>query len=146
MLADRCHNRPKTPSASRSVYRHGGLTLMEMLTRWVELEPMRRHIATTPRLRNERHGDNMKSEVRIDDDLVAELKSRARIEQMSVTRTLNRVIRAGLAASSRPCGEREWYEEATVQMGRPRVEIDKALALAAALDDEEIIREMSSCQ
>ena len=40
MLAGRCHNRPKAPSASRSVYRHGGLTLMEMLTPWVVLEPV----------------------------------------------------------------------------------------------------------
>ena len=38
MLAGRCHNRTKAPSASRSVYRHGGLTLMEVLTPWVELE------------------------------------------------------------------------------------------------------------
>ena len=87
----------------------------------------------------------MNSKVRIDDDLMAELKSHAGIDQMSVTRTLNRVIRAGLAASSRPCEQRERYEEATVQMGRPRVEIDKALALATALQDEEIIRKMSSC-
>lgn len=43
MIAGRCHNRPKAPSASRSVYRHGGLTLMEMLTPWVELEPVHRH-------------------------------------------------------------------------------------------------------
>ena len=66
-------------------------------------------------------------------------------EQMSVTRTLNRVIRAGLAASSRPCEERGRYAEGTVQMGRSRVEIDKALALATALEDEEIIRKVSSC-
>ena len=39
MLAGRCHNRPKALSAYRSVYRHGGLTLMEMLTPWVVLEP-----------------------------------------------------------------------------------------------------------
>ena len=87
----------------------------------------------------------MKSKVRIDDDLMAELRSRARVEQMSVTRTLNRVIRAGLAASNRPCEDRERYQEAPVRMGRPRVEIDKALALAAALEDDEVIRKMSSC-
>ena len=48
MIAGRCHNRPKAPSASRSVYRHGGLTLMEMLTPWVELEPVRRHEGRGP--------------------------------------------------------------------------------------------------
>ena len=87
----------------------------------------------------------MNSKVRVDDDLMAELKSRARIEQMSVTRTLNHLIRAGLAASTRPCEERERYEEATMQTGRPRVETDRALALATALEDEEIIRKVSSC-
>lgn len=40
MLAGGCHNRPKGPWVSRSVYRHGGLTLMEMLTLWVVLEPV----------------------------------------------------------------------------------------------------------
>ena len=40
MLVGRCHNRPKAPSPSRSVYRHGGLTLMEMLTPWLVLEPV----------------------------------------------------------------------------------------------------------
>ena len=69
----------------------------------------------------------MNSKVRIEDDLMIELKSRARVEQMSVTRTLNRVVRAGLAASSRPCEERARYEEVTVRMGWPRVRDDKAL-------------------
>ena len=40
MLAGRCHNRPKALSESRSVYRHGGLTLMEMLAPWLVLEPV----------------------------------------------------------------------------------------------------------
>jgi hypothetical protein len=39
VLAGRGHNRPQAPSASRSVYRHGGLTLMEMLTPWLVLRP-----------------------------------------------------------------------------------------------------------
>ena len=40
MIAGCCHNRPKAPSASCSVYRHGGLTLMEMLRPWLGLEPV----------------------------------------------------------------------------------------------------------
>ena len=92
------------------------------------------------------HGDNMKSRVRIDDDLMADLRSRARVERMSVPRMLNRVIRAGLAASSSPREKRERYEEVTVRMGRPRADINKALGLAAALEDEETIRKISSCQ
>lgn len=40
ILMGRAHNRPQAPSASRSVYRHGGLSLMEMLTPWLVLGPM----------------------------------------------------------------------------------------------------------
>lgn len=40
ILAGRAHNRPQAPSASQSVYRHGGLSLMEMLTPWVVLGPV----------------------------------------------------------------------------------------------------------
>ncbi len=40
VLAGRGHNRPQAPSASQSVYRHGGLTLMEMLTAWLVLGPV----------------------------------------------------------------------------------------------------------
>ncbi len=39
VLAGRIHNRPKAPSPSQSLYRHGGLSLMEMLTPWLILGP-----------------------------------------------------------------------------------------------------------
>ena len=53
---------------------------------------------------------------------------------------LNRLLRAGLAASVRSCKERKRYEEETARMGRPRFDLDKALSLAADLEDEEITR------
>ncbi len=40
VLAGRGHNRPQAPSASQPIYRHGGLTLMEMLTPWLVLGPV----------------------------------------------------------------------------------------------------------
>lgn len=40
IIAGRCHNRPKGTSATQSLYRHGGLTLMEMLTPWMVLGPV----------------------------------------------------------------------------------------------------------
>ncbi|MBN1842855.1 MAG: hypothetical protein JW883_11320 [Deltaproteobacteria bacterium] len=39
-IKGRCHNRPQAPSASQSLYRHGGISLMEILTPWVVLGPM----------------------------------------------------------------------------------------------------------
>ena len=88
----------------------------------------------------------MRGKVNIDDDLMAELRSRAQVGKTSMTYTLNRVVRASLAASSGPCEGRERYEEVPVRMGRPRVKIGKALALAAHLEDEEVIRKMASRQ
>ena len=83
----------------------------------------------------------MRSTVRIDDDLMTELKAQAQKENISLTRVLNRVVRQGLASSRSV--KRERYKEETASLGRPRVEIDKALALAAELEDEEVIREIS---
>lgn len=43
VLAGRIHNRPQAPSPSNSLYRHGGLSLMEMLTPWLVLGPKGSH-------------------------------------------------------------------------------------------------------
>jgi hypothetical protein len=39
VIAGRVYNRPQAPSPSNSIYRHGGLSLMEMLTPWLVLGP-----------------------------------------------------------------------------------------------------------
>jgi hypothetical protein len=39
VLSGRVHNRPQAPSPSQSLYRHGGLSVMEMLTPWLVLGP-----------------------------------------------------------------------------------------------------------
>ncbi|MDR4496270.1 MAG: hypothetical protein R3B74_18005 [Nitrospirales bacterium] len=43
VLTGRIHNRPQAPSPSQSLYRHGGLSLMEMLTPWLILGPKEEH-------------------------------------------------------------------------------------------------------
>ena len=68
------------------------------------------------------------------------LRARAQVEGLSLTRMLNRTLRAGLAASVRSRNERGRYGEEAGRMGRPRFDLDKALALAAGLEDEEILR------
>jgi hypothetical protein len=40
VVKGRCHNRPQAPSPSQSLYRHEGLSLMEVLTPWLVLAPM----------------------------------------------------------------------------------------------------------
>ncbi len=84
----------------------------------------------------------MRSTVRIDDDLMEALRASSEAEGLSMTRMLNRLLRSGLAAESTVAG-RPMFREATTRMGRPRFELDKALSLAAALEDEEILRKLA---
>ncbi len=84
----------------------------------------------------------MRSTVRIDDDLMEALRARSEGEGLSMTRMLNRLLRSGLAAESRAT-RRPRFRQATARMGRSRVDLDKALSLAAALEDEEIVRKLS---
>jgi hypothetical protein len=85
----------------------------------------------------------MRSTVRIDDDLMMELKARAHRENVSQTRMLNRLLREGLKAPRGSLAKKRLYQETTIAMGAPRVDLDKALALAADFDDEEILRKMA---
>ena len=85
----------------------------------------------------------MRSTVRIDDDLMIELKARAHAESVSLTRILNRTLRAGLAKRKPDRQRARRFKQKTVSMGRPTVDLDKALALAAQLEDEEIARKLA---
>lgn len=85
----------------------------------------------------------MRSTVRIDDDLMIELKARAHAESVSLTRMLNRTLRAGLVQRGPDGPQAGRFEQKTVSMGRPTVDLDKALALVARLEDEEIARKLA---
>jgi hypothetical protein len=82
----------------------------------------------------------MRTTVRIDDDLMLELKDRAQREAVSLTRLINRLIRRGLEARGKP---RKPFRQQTYSMGVPKVDLTKALAFAAALEDEEIIAKLA---
>ncbi|MBI3464096.1 MAG: antitoxin [Planctomycetes bacterium] len=83
----------------------------------------------------------MRTTLRIDDDLLLELKRRALSQKVSLTKLLNRVLRQGLAA--RP-SERPRFREKTFSLGSPLVNLDKALALAATEEDEQVIRKLAT--
>ena len=85
----------------------------------------------------------MRSTVRIDDDLLVQLKERARRENLSLTRMLNRVLRAGLRTSARTGRDKERPKQATFAMGVPRIDINKALGAAADFEDEEMLRKIA---
>ena len=84
----------------------------------------------------------MRTTVRIDDELFRKLKEQARKEEAPLTRVLDRTLRAGMHASQRPSSRKRPHRERTYAMGPSRIKLEKALALAAALEDEEIVRKV----
>jgi hypothetical protein len=84
----------------------------------------------------------MRTTVRIDDELLRSLKEQARSLNVSLTRLLDRTLRAGMRAANEPHRPRRRYREHPYAMGMPSVSLDKALALAAALENGEIVRKL----
>lgn len=84
----------------------------------------------------------MRTTIRIDDELLHQLKEQAHRENISLTRLVNRTLRAGMQRSHRS-GRRSTYREQTRSMGESRCELDKALQLAAELENEEILRKLA---
>lgn len=78
----------------------------------------------------------------LDADVLALLRKVMRERGISFKAALNQAVRDGLLKpASRPARR---YRTPTFRMGhRPEIPLDKALALAAALEDEEIVRKMS---
>jgi predicted DNA-binding ribbon-helix-helix protein len=84
----------------------------------------------------------MRTTVRIDDELLRDLKQRAQRDKMSVTDLINQTIRRGLELPARADRSRR-FRQKTHNLGPPLVDITKALALAAQLEDEEILKKLA---
>lgn len=84
----------------------------------------------------------MRTTLRLDDDLVNDLKTLAARKKASLGEVTNQVLRLGLMRLEAPPGKRHRYREKVVDMGEPAVNLDKALALSASLEDAEAIREL----
>ena len=84
----------------------------------------------------------MRTTTRIDDDLLGELKELAKKEEAPLTRVLNRTLRAGLRKPRGP-KRRPRYRESVHSMGQARIDLRKALAEAARLEDEEAARKLT---
>jgi hypothetical protein len=77
----------------------------------------------------------MRTTLDIDEDLLRRLRDRAHAEGVPLKEMANRVIRRGLDQPRPPA--RVPYECPTFSMGAPLRPIDKALALADALEEDE---------
>ena len=81
--------------------------------------------------------------MRIDDDLLLELKESSQQESLSLTALVNRLLRRGLQASRGDQRPTRRYRERAVSMGRSTVDLDKAMAVASGLEAEELLRKLS---
>jgi hypothetical protein len=81
----------------------------------------------------------MRTTVTLDPDVAAKLNELARQRGMSFKEVLNSTVRAGLAAEIAP----RPYRLPTAQLGlRPGLDLDGALRLAAAMEDDETVHKL----
>ena len=85
----------------------------------------------------------MRTTIRLDDDLMRTLKRRAASEDVSLTRLINRLLRLGLRSAQATNGSARKYREKTFAMGEPKVDLTKALAVAAALEDAVVLEKLA---
>jgi len=84
----------------------------------------------------------MRTTIRLEDDLARAVKELAHKEDISFGRMLNRLLRAGLSGGKSPRQAKRRFKQRTFTMGEPTFDVDKALTLAMALEDEETARKL----
>lgn len=82
----------------------------------------------------------MRTTVSLEPDVDAIVRRLMRDRGLSFKQALNEAIRAG---ARRP-GTRRKFESPAFDMGAPAIPLDKALRLAADLEDEELIRKLAA--
>jgi len=81
----------------------------------------------------------MRTTLTLDPDVAAKLRGLSRERGISFKEAVNSTLRRGLA----PAQARQPYKVPTLPIGlREELNLDKANALAAELEDEEIVRKM----
>jgi hypothetical protein len=83
----------------------------------------------------------VRTTINIDDDLIRQLKREAHRLHTPLRRLVNTALRHGLADST-PRRAKMAYSCPTFALGTPRVQLDQALALAASLEDAEVLHEL----
>jgi len=82
----------------------------------------------------------MRTTVTLDPDVEQIVRRLMRERNIGFKEALNGVIRRGALGSS--AGER--FETATSSMGQTQVNLDRALQVAASLEDDELVRRMEA--
>jgi hypothetical protein len=80
----------------------------------------------------------MRTTVTLDPDTEQIIRRRMAERGMSFKEALNDAIRSGV----RVAGDRAPFQTATAAMGESRVNLDRALQIAADLEDDELVRKL----
>lgn len=82
----------------------------------------------------------VRTTLRLDDDLLIQLKKRAREEGLTLSEAVNLALRMSLTGPKRA---RRPFRQRTCDLGRPSFDVTKANAVAAALEDEVTLRKLA---
>jgi len=82
----------------------------------------------------------MRTTLRLDDDLLIELKSRANEQGLTLSEVVNVALRQSL---TRPKRARRPFHQQTRDLGRPSFDVTKANAVVAWLEDEAILQKLA---
>ncbi len=85
----------------------------------------------------------MRRTLAINDDILRELRRLARTRKQSLTQTANEVLQTGLARETQ-VQRHPPFRQRVMNLGKPLVNLDKALQIAADLEDEEILRKLKA--
>lgn len=103
---------------------HSGETRIDRIVRWTHHDSPSRRIMT-----------RMRTTVTLDPDVESLLRQEVRRRGEPFKQVLNNALRAGLRGLDR---RSEGFEPLTFDMGKPRVDLTKAMALASELEDDEL--------
>ena len=84
----------------------------------------------------------MRSTLTIDDVIAADLKDLAHRSNKSFKEVVNETLRLGLAECQSPKRQRYRLQPASMGKVAPEIDLDKALRLAEALEDQEMVRKL----
>lgn len=79
----------------------------------------------------------MRTTVTLDPDTAALIRARMSERGLTFKQALNEAIRAGIGSAE---ARREPFRGETADLGVPTVNLDRALQLAAGLEDDELLR------
>jgi hypothetical protein len=82
----------------------------------------------------------MRTTLTVDHDIYLLLRRRAQERGLSLKETVNQALRDGLTAGD---AQRREFHTPTFDLGEPLVPLDRALALAGELEDEELARRLA---